>query len=204
MSSGRNVLSAEQRRLRWKLWIGGGAILLTSCLLSLINLHSLFVYQTYQQGMCTIESSNIYKDRSHYTPEFTYILHTKDGHQEEITDEPNGPHPMMQDETLYDAEFNAQVILDRYEVGQSYPCWYNPANLGGNTAVLGHPSYTIDRLLGDCLGTFVASLVMQIIVIGSLAWFKRAGPFGKIGAAMLCAFVVLVGVSGLFFVWTGV
>lgn len=91
----------------------------------LIRLHTYYVYQTYQQGQCTILSgtTDYYstRDSQYYTADLQYIVSTKDG-QQVTTDGYDGPYTSQ-----FDTQDEAQQIVDSYQVGQSYPCWYNPA-----------------------------------------------------------------------------
>src|SRR5579875_2068976 len=104
----------------------------------LIQFHLQAVYQTYQQGFCTIESGTTEyhstKNSHYYTPEFQYTIYTKDGQQDE-----------------------AQQVVDSYNVGASYQCWYNPAS--PDHAVLVYYGFSTTYLIGSYIATALISLM---------------------------------------------
>jgi hypothetical protein len=105
------------------LWFGG--------LLSWQPLSHFLALRSYQQAKCTIISkdltySNYHDDQTDndtttYSPEFTYVVH-----------EPSGATVRVQgygiDQPSFDQRSDAGAILARYAVGQTYPCWYEPAH----------------------------------------------------------------------------
>lgn len=121
----------------------------------LIRLHTYSVYQTYQQGQCTILSGTTdytsTKDEQYYTADLQYIVTTKDG-QHITTDGYDGPYASQ-----FDTQDEAQQIVDSYQVGQSYSCWYDPA--APFHAVLVFYGYNINDLIGDYIGTSLGYLV---------------------------------------------
>ncbi len=91
-----------------------------------IQFHTFFVYQTYQQGSCTIQNGSIERQHTrtsvHYMPHLQYTVHTKNGQ----TAEAEGYDGPSQEQ--YSTYTDAQQVLDSYTVGANYPCWYNPAD----------------------------------------------------------------------------
>jgi Protein of unknown function (DUF3592) len=117
-------------------------LLLFSLLTGLVQLHTFFTYQTYQQGRCAITSGTVeyHKSKSskYYTPDFQYTVFTKDGQQVNTGgyDAPYQEH--------YDIYQDAQQVVNSYTLGQAYNCWYNPAD--PTHAVLVFRGYTIKTL----------------------------------------------------------
>lgn len=115
----------------------------------LIQFHTYATYQTYQQGLCTIISGTTdyhsSKSGSYYTPDFQYTVSTKDGQQVDASgyDAPDQQH--------YDTQGEAQAVVDSYNVGQPYTCWYNPAD--PTHAVLVFRGYDTNNLITDYILT---------------------------------------------------
>lgn len=121
----------------------------------LIQLHTYFTYQTYQQGQCTITyGTTVYhstKSGHYYTPDLQYIVSTRDGQQ--VTTE--GYDAPRQQE--FDTQNEAQQVVDSYNVGHAYPCWYNPAY--PLRAVLVFRGYTMDTFTVDYVLTSLGFLL---------------------------------------------
>jgi Protein of unknown function (DUF3592) len=79
----------------------------------------------YAQGHCTILSwhvlTNTLKNRTTYRPQFTYSVQTASGQHYEATG-------YSVDTSYSDDQAGLQAIIDRYALGKSYPCWYNPTD----------------------------------------------------------------------------
>lgn len=129
-------------------------LLLLSLLTGLVQLHTFYIYQTYQQGQCAITYGTTEyhssKSGSYYTPDFQYTVSTKDGQQVDTGgyDAPYQQH-YTQDE--------AQQVVNSYTVGQTYDCWYNPAN--PMHAVLVYRGYTIGNFISQYIGTTLGYLL---------------------------------------------
>jgi len=105
-------------------------LLLFLLALGLIVGHRFYYFRldkTYAQGTCTIEAGSTYhknygggQNMDAVLPQFVYLVKTQDERQFQASGY-SGP--------LHYYTFNeeeAQEIVRRYEVGKSYPCWYNP------------------------------------------------------------------------------
>ncbi len=137
-------------------------VLLLSLATGLIQFHLYTVYQTYQQGFCTIESGTTEyhstKSGSYYTPDFQYTVHTGDGQQAEASgyDAPTNAE--------YDTQDEARQVVDSYNIGQTYSCWYNPAD--PTHAVLVYYGYSTSTLVGNYIATVVLSFIGYLFL-----WF---------------------------------
>ncbi|HET7639871.1 MAG TPA: DUF3592 domain-containing protein [Ktedonobacteraceae bacterium] len=126
-----------------------------SLLTGLVQIHTYLTYQTYQQGRCTITSGNTEyhssKNSHYYTSEFRYTVLTKDGQQVDASGykAPYTPH--------YHTYQEARQVVDSYTVGQTYDCWYNPAD--PTHAALVFRGYTINDFTGDYLLTSFLYLI---------------------------------------------
>ncbi len=135
---------------------------LLSLATGLIQFHLYTVYQTYKQGFCTIEYGTTdyhsTKSGSYYTPDLQYTVHTSDGQQAEASgyDAPSNAE--------YDTQEEAQAVVDSYTVGQTYSCWYNPAD--PTHAVLVYYGYSIATLVGNYIGTVFLSFMGYLFL-----WF---------------------------------
>jgi Protein of unknown function (DUF3592) len=97
--------------------------------------------QGYSSGQCTITAkqlqhevttttnitgngnttTTITRTEDVYAPSFEYRVRTADG-RTYTADNYDGSDSYTSDRA------GQQAIVDRYSIGQSYPCWYNPAN----------------------------------------------------------------------------
>lgn len=87
--------------------------------------------QGYHQGQCTILSKNLSyyssfnqetgNNETQYGLDFTYVVH--DALHNNVHARGYGI-----DQHISDQRGDAQAILDQYTVGQTYTCWYDPAN----------------------------------------------------------------------------
>lgn len=130
-------------------------VILLALATGLIQIHLYDVYQTYQQGSCTIESgkTDYYSGKySHYyTPDFQYIVHTSDGQQANVSGY-DAPYNEQ-----YDTQQEAQNVVDSYNVGQAYSCWYNPTD--PTHAVLVYYGYNNFTLLANYAGTALVAFL---------------------------------------------
>lgn len=128
----------------------------------LIQFHLYDVYQTYRQGTCTIESGTTEyhsrKNSHYYTADFQYTVHTRDGQQAEASGY-DAPYSIQ-----YDTAQDAQNVVDSYNVGQSYSCWYNPTDPAH--AVLVYYGYNNLTLFGNYMGTAFLSFIGYLFL-----WF---------------------------------
>jgi len=97
----------------------------------ILPLHYLAVYSTYRQGTCTITDKQVIEQDSKdkqgnitsrtYYPSFSYLVHPLSGGQASATgfDGPN--------QVRYNNSSDAQAVVDRYQIGETTSCSYNPA-----------------------------------------------------------------------------
>ena len=171
----------------------------------LINLHTYFVYQTYQQGACTIEGETIQtkpqKGNENYSfPRFTYTVRTKSGQQAQIIDGYDGGP--SDDQQRFLTQDEAQQVINGYQVGQSYSCWYNPGNPSHAVLVLNDYSLT-NLLIYDAWMVFCCFIYLGCLGVPSVIWicFRR---IGRIIAVVLFLFLLLYGIGWVYNVWTSV
>ena len=133
---------------------------LLALITGLIQFHLYEVYQTYRQGSCTIESGTTEyhssKYGSYYTIDFQYTVHTQNGQQAEASgyDAPDNAH--------YDTQPEAQDVVDKYNTGQAYSCWYNPAD--PTHAVLVYYGYNSFTLFGNYSMTVFLSFLGYLLL----------------------------------------
>jgi Protein of unknown function (DUF3592) len=124
-------------------------LLLFSMLTGLIALHPLFTYQTYEQGSCSILSGDVKQESTkngsyyYYIPVFEYTLQTKDGQQVDT----------FKQYASYTSQEEAQQVVNHYNVGQTYQCWYNPAHPTRSELVL--PKLMVDDYKATYIGTSI-------------------------------------------------
>lgn len=88
---------------------------------------------SYQPAQCLIQdeqveekqSSNEHDSRLYYMPEFTYQVITPDRAKLDIYPGYAGPGSGGPAQNSVDTSEEAQAILNRYQIGQIYPCWYS-------------------------------------------------------------------------------
>lgn len=109
----------------------GLVLLALAALASLLTFYPYFVLQSYQQGRCTIQSKNIQHFQGqakqgpydYYTFSSAYTVETKDGQHI-----PASGYSTASIQPQYASFQDVQAIANSYVVGETYPCWYNPAN----------------------------------------------------------------------------
>lgn len=127
--------------------------LLLAALIGLVQVRNFFVYQSFEQGTCTILDGQVVKNYSrggtYYTPVFTYLVHMKNGQ----TARANGYDAPTQAGFSQDG---AQQIVDSYALGRSYACWYDPAD----------PTHAALRFYGESVG----GLILAYVLTALLSW----------------------------------
>lgn len=140
--------------------------------LGLMVAHRVYYFRidkTYTQGTCTIEAASTY--HKNYSggqsvdvilPQFIYLVKTRDDHQFQASGY-SGP---LHYYTFHEEE--AQGIVRHYQVGKSYPCWYNP--FWPSQAVL--TFYGLDQITDVVVpGSLVNLFAGLIIGLGLLLLF---------------------------------
>ncbi len=124
-------------------WLPIFAIIAIACLIvGYIQFHHFLVYQTYEQGRCTIQFGTVQthssKSGKSWTVDMGYTLSTQQGQQVAGTgyDLPA---------TTFSSRADAQKIVESYPVGKQFPCWYNPQKPTSAALVL-HSSSFLDFL----------------------------------------------------------
>ncbi|GHO98444.1 hypothetical protein KSF_084920 [Reticulibacter mediterranei] len=123
----------------------------------ILPLHDTAVYSTYRQGSCTITNKqvkeHVNKNKSGhvtsrtYYPVLSYTVHPSSGGQASATGF-DGPRQQG-----YSTHSDAQEVADRYQIGETTDCWYNPAEPDKAFLVF----YGYNR--SDAIGTFLLSLI---------------------------------------------
>jgi hypothetical protein len=123
----------------------------------LLPLHDTAVYNTYRQGSCTITGKRVKEHvnknkKGHvtsrtYYPVLSYTVHPLSGGQASATGY-DGPTQQS-----YSTSSSAREVADRYQIGETTNCWYNPAE--PDKAFLVFYGYN----MSDAIGTFLLSLL---------------------------------------------
>ena len=151
--------SSQRTSSRW--YIAIFVLLVLAALTGLVQFHTLLVYQTYQQGHCTIVSGTVErhsagKHSNYYTPLLTYTVQTPNGQQ--------GVARGYEAPQQHYSSTQAHQVLSSYPVGKTYACWYNPAD--PNHAVLVLRGYTITDFLGAYLSTAFGTFIVLVLILG--------------------------------------
>jgi hypothetical protein len=90
----------------------------------------------YTQGQCLIThkrlashsrySKQLQGPTSSYAPVFEFTVQTTDQHRYQTDGSESGYG--YKTGSVFGSQTTAQTILDSYHLGQTYPCWYDPAN----------------------------------------------------------------------------
>jgi hypothetical protein len=116
-------------------WVLGSVFILTSLISFAIAINTMRVQQSYQAGQCTITakqllhnisssttntgSGQIHTTSDVYAPFFEFTVRTADGRSYAAQG--------YDGQNIYTSDLaGQQTILDRYKVGQTYQCWYDP------------------------------------------------------------------------------
>jgi hypothetical protein len=146
--------------------LGGGIWSFTSSLESYTQLAS------YQPARCTILSKHLLtqtlKDRQTYLPHFTFRVQT-------TRSQPYQASGYGVDLVYSDDRAWAQTVLDRYRIGKSSPCWYNPAN--PSQAVLTRDLPLRSLILAALVtGAGAVSLLVVVLLASSLGKLSVRSP----------------------------
>lgn len=153
----------------------GGFCLLLGMLLLVMAVGALRQQQRYQAGRCTILSKHLLASYSSqknggspmYEPSFEFTVMTADGRHYHASgyDGSNTSTSGLQSQ---------QAIIDSYAIGQSYPCWYDPAN-PSQAVLVHHPNWFL----------FVASAVLLLVggMLGTGGLLIRLGRVTLTGNA---------------------
>jgi hypothetical protein len=143
-----------------------GCLFLFSFLLALVLMVGYRIYYfrldwTYAQGTCTIEAGSTYhknygdgQNVDAVLPQFVYRVKTQEGRQFQAS----GYSSPLHYYTFNEEE--AQAIVSGYEIGKSYPCWYNP--FWPSQAVLvfdGLDQFTDVVMLGSLVNLFAGLII---------------------------------------------
>ena len=115
----------------------GGLFILISVALFIFFVGSFSQLQSYQAGSCTITAKQLLQEKERHTrtknghtstttttvyvPDFQFTVQAADGRR----------YPAQGYDALRTSSSDRsgqQAIVNQYTVGQTYPCWYNPAN----------------------------------------------------------------------------
>jgi hypothetical protein len=170
LASGDNFAIQRQRQflqLRWQVKLL--FIVLTVMCASLLPLHYTLAYHSYQQSTCTITDKQLQEHDSTnksgnvtsrwYYPWLAYDVHTIGG---ELVSTTGFDGPL--NKVSYDDQDSAQKIIDRYQVGQTTICWYNP--IESEKAFIIFYGYTIS----DALTTFLWCLLAFSALAAFVYW----------------------------------
>ena len=186
MQENRIYFHWNGRPSRWVPLLAGIPGILIGLVLLAIAGSQLLQQQGYSSGQCTITArqlqhevttttnttgngnttTTITKTEDVYAPSFEYRVRTADG-RTYTADSYDGSDSYTSDRA------GQQTIVDRYNVGQSYPCWYNPAN--PTQAVLVRQLDWALILIGGIfllVSVFIVTIGMLISTSGS-----QNGPF---------------------------
>src|SRR5207237_4278633 len=149
-------------------WLPIFGIIATACLIvGSIQFHHFLVYQTYEQGRCTIQSGTIqthsHKSAKSWTVYMRYTLSTQQGQQ---VDGQGYDLPA----TTFSSRADAQKIVESYPIGKQFPCWYNPQK-PTNAALVLHKSSFLDFLWVTFwlnVGSIIGLSLALFMIIGTL------------------------------------
>jgi hypothetical protein len=154
----------------------GGALILP--------FHNSAVYNTYQQGTCTITDKQVDKHVSKdkhgyvtditYYPQLSYTVHPAGSGQASASGF-DGPQ-----QTGYSSSSEAREVVDRYQIGETTTCWYNPAE--PDKAFLVFYGYNMSDAISTyilCLTCFSAFALTIYLLLDWTVW--RLYALGKRG-----------------------
>ena len=76
-------------------------------------------YTVYETGTCTIESKRLVEGDDTYRPHFEFAVRTQDGERYSASG-------YSVDTSTSSGRSGKEAILARFEIGESYTCWYRP------------------------------------------------------------------------------
>lgn len=140
-----------------------GTLLWFGAVLAWPPVASYVAIQSYQSGRCTILTKDIRTYSSYnqdtgtddyqYAPDFSFSVSATS--QRSFRGKGYG-----RDQALQPYQASAQAILDQYQIGKMYPCWYDSAN----------PSQAILTREGT---EWILLLPGSILLLTGLAWMVR-------------------------------
>jgi hypothetical protein len=162
----------------------GGTFLIFGLLVGMITVILYLPLLNYQTGQCTITAKQLISVQTEYTPpdnpsggvgnipsmpipitsykpDFQYSVRTANGRQYQAEG-----YDFRSSSTY---QFTAQAVLDRYAVGKTYPCWYDPAD--PSHAILEY-FYPWDLIVRECA---IALIPIVLVVIAFAFFFLRRG-----------------------------
>ena len=133
-------------------------------------------FQNYQAGRCTIRAKQLLSEPGTtapglpavtvYRPDFEFLVQTADGHHYQAHGYRYNTPYSDQDQS------SAQAIIDQYEIGKTYPCWYDPAD--PTQAVLTREFSWVDNLWPIAMLPLFVSIVVVIFMVAFIInRFKR-------------------------------
>ena len=148
--------------------LGGGILGFTSSLGPYTQLAS------YAPALCTILTKQLLtrtlKDRQTYLPNFTFRVQTTSGQHYEASG--YGVDSAYSDDRAW-----AQAVIDRYSIGKSSPCWYNPANPPHAVLTRDLPIRSL-ILSAFITGAGVVFLLVVVLLVYSLGKLSVRSPGG--------------------------
>ena len=176
----------------------GGISMLVALLLLAIAGHQVLQEQGYQSGQCTIiakqlqhevstTSNTTYSNNGNnstaytttttsdvYAPYFRYTVHTADGR--------SYPASGYDGSDSYTSDLvGQQAIVDHYNIGQRYQCWYNPAN-PTQAILVRQPDWVLILIGGGflLLGGLFATIGI-VMLLGLFGSARRAERYAERG-----------------------
>lgn len=128
---GREAVAQRSSKKRHVYFTRGLVLLALAAVATLLTFYQYFVFQSYQRGKCTILSASVQHFQGqgkkgpydYYTFSSAYTVETKDGQHI-----PASGYSTASIQPQYASYEDVQAIANHYVVGETYSCWYNPAN----------------------------------------------------------------------------
>jgi hypothetical protein len=165
-------------------WVLGSVFILTSLISFAIAINTMRVQQSYKVGQCTITakhllhslsssttntgSGQIHTTSDVYAPSFEFTVRTADG-RSYTSQGYDGLN-------IYTSDLaSQQAILNRYNVGQTYQCWYDPSQPAQAILVRG-----FNWLLFVIAGAFlIPGIVLTIVGFRLFRSFRRRQSYTR-------------------------
>lgn len=152
---------------RWMRTIGILAVIVACLATGGCILYHQYYYASYQPAQCMLQDKQIQyiqpsgsDSSSYYEPDFTYQISTADGKTLDIWEGYIGPGASQ---SQFQSSTEVQTILDQYQIGQSYPCWYSTFGLQPEAELVLQPYSWIEITLAS-LGTFITGFLLSAII----------------------------------------